>query len=386
MDGEDYKQQRRSKASKPSSVSPQLAFRYTNHLREDHCQSIFGISFNEFFPVNHNPIFATVGSNRVTVYRCLPGGEIDTLQGYEDPDETENFYTCCWTYDVETKESLLLASGARGVIRVINTSTHRCIRSLSGHGNSVNDLRIHPSDVAILLSSGKDHALRLWNVKTGVCVAILGGVDGHRDEVLSGDFDIQGQFVFSCGMDHALKMWSLETPSLKFKLAESHSYDEATTERSFPTTVVHIPQFSTRSVHRNYVDCVRWLGELVLSKSCENVIMLWKPGSVSKSLVDLSLTDSNMYATVLHQFDMSNCEIWFLRFCLDFKMQMLACGNQCGRIFVWDLAVDEPSLSKHVQLFHPKCESAVRHVGFSRCGNVLISVCDNGTIWRWDRK
>jgi polycomb protein EED len=383
---EESKQAKKPKASKLPSGPSQLAFRCTNHLKEDHGQPIFGISFNEFFPATENPIFATTGSNRVTVYRCLPGGEIDTLQSYEDPDTEENFYTCCWTYNPETKECLVLAAGARGIIRVINVYTAKCTRSLLGHGNSINDLRIHPTDVLILLSSSKDHALRLWNVKTGICVAILGGVDGHRDEVLSGDFDINGQFIFSCGMDHALKMWSLETPSLKSKLAESHLYDETTATRSFSTAVIHIPQFSTRSVHRNYVDCVRWLGELILSKSCENAIVLWKPGPVTKCLQDLTLTDSNMYATILHEFSMSNCDIWFLRFCLDFKMHLLACGNQWGRVFLWDLSCDDVSLAKHMQLSHPKCESAVRHVGFSRCGSILVSVCDNGTIWRWDRK
>ena len=72
-----------------------------------------------------------------------------------------------------------------------------------------------------------DHALRLWNLKTSVCVAILGGVEGHRDEVLSADFDFTGSRILSCGMDHALKLWEMDTPKLKTAVADSFEYQRS---------------------------------------------------------------------------------------------------------------------------------------------------------------
>ena len=40
------------------------------------------------------------------------------------PDE--NFYTCAWSYDSDTFESLLIVAGSKGVIRVVGTSTVSC--------------------------------------------------------------------------------------------------------------------------------------------------------------------------------------------------------------------------------------------------------------------
>lgn len=69
-----------------------------------------------------------------------------------------------------------------------------------------------------------DHALRFWNLKTSVCVAIFGGVEGHRDEVLSADFNMIGSLILSCGMDHSLKVWDMNVPELRNGIQESYKY------------------------------------------------------------------------------------------------------------------------------------------------------------------
>ncbi|KAK2148975.1 hypothetical protein LSH36_473g03022 [Paralvinella palmiformis] len=374
---------RKGRSRSNKYVKTKLMYKCTNYLKEDHGQPLFGVQFNYNSKEGEPVIFTTVGSNRVTIYECQDETNIKLLQAYVDADSDENFYTCAWTYDDVTGQMLLAAAGSRGVIRIISPVTMQCIKHFIGHGQSINELKFHPRDPNILLSVSKDHQLRLWNIKTDVNIAILGGVDGHRDEVLSGDINIDGDLIVSCGMDHSLKIWSLNKPEIKDAIEKSYQYNPNKTNRPFATFSQHYPDFSTRDIHRNYVDCVRWFGKFILSKSCENRIVCWKPGNVSD--FDYQLKPSDSTVSVLHQFDFRECDIWFMRFSMDYFQKVLALGNQIGRVFVWDIDVCDPSQARCTVLSHAKCSTAVRQTHFSRDGTTLIAVCDDGTIWRWER-
>ncbi|RWS20786.1 hypothetical protein B4U80_03854 [Leptotrombidium deliense] len=364
-----------------------LQYKYTTFFKESHNFPLFGIQINPYLQDDRRYVFATVGSNRISIYECLESGGLRLLQAYADPDTEENFYCCAWTVESSSKCPLLAAGGSRGIIRLISTEQVESIKHFKGHGSAINDLKIHPTDTELLLSASKDHSLKLWNIRTSVCIAVFGGVEGHRDEVLCADFHFDGQKIVSSGMDHSLKIWTMETENVQKAIRESHSFSNQSGV-SFKTQKQHIPIFTTRDIHRNYVDCVQWYGNFVLSKSCENAIICWKPGKLEDS-DDIELPkvqyNNDSQTTTLHRFEYKDSDIWFIRFAMDEDQKVMAVGNQSGKVYLWDLDVDDPTQAKSLILTHHKCASAIRQTALTQNGNILLFICDDSTVWRWDR-
>lgn len=369
------------------------SFHLSRHVREDHGQPIFGLAMNLGHPRRNN-LFATAGSNRATIYELMPGGDVEARHVYVDQDEVESYFTVAWSFAAWADDAPLLAvAGQLGIVRVLDCSRQCVARTLMGHGNSINELRFHPYKPQLLLSASKDQSIRLWDVRCVVCVAIFSGDQGHSEEVLSLDMHLDGEQFVSGGMDNAVKVWSLEACASAIEEASklpSRSMPDGPTPTggeqasgSFRPMIIQKPQFSTTKVHGNYVDCVRWHGDYIFSKSTHHKVVVWKPMPISDASKEGAVK-------VLADCKYTNSEIWFLRFSLGNNIStserpFMAVGNKVGHIFIWDLAniVDGGA---PVKLAHSKCKTTVRQTAISADSRTILAVTQDGSLWRWDAK
>ncbi|GBB99209.1 hypothetical protein RclHR1_03450004 [Rhizophagus clarus] len=415
----------------------------------------YGVSFNHYD--SDNSIFAAVGGRHVIIARFDSNRPVafNVVQTYEDDDKEEDYYCCTWSINPDNGAPLLAVAGATGIIKIISTSVGLVIKSLTGHGGEINEIKFHPREPFLLFSASKDHSIRLWNLKTMQLVAVFAGERGHCEPVLSIDIHLSGNFLASSGMDHAVKIWTLCTPII-INTIESSFNPRSSSSRSRKSeqkkccssdgtplmpVIVHYPIFTTTQLHNNYVDCVRWYGDLLMSRcAADATIVLWKPD------VELVASDNSNITTVvvggpaatnkqrtsfdiICELEFNHCDIWFLRFGISYDYRILATGNQAGQIYLWKLEdipfyiddyikrkktespgkkKEKPAVKKKkgnkknneltgalasgsesantkrpIILNSTVCESIIRQVDFSNDRQWIVAICDDGSIWCW---
>lgn len=355
-------------------------YKFICKIKEDHGKPIYSVKFN-FCDLRHRNMVATVGSNMASVYRMLENGQIEHVLEFRDENPEESWFTCCWSINEKTGAPLLILAGQTGVIQVLNCHTLRVEMQLRGHGMAINELCLHPLDNTLLASASRDTSIRLWNLKTGTNVITFAGDGGHRDEVLSVDINLAGDMLVSSGMDHAIKVWRLDSPDILQAIQKSHDAPcpmpkskedwQEWKPRNW-TKIIQQPDFSTTNIHHNYVDSVKWYGKMLMSKSTNEVIVLWQPQWIGKK-------KSIVIVDTFHYYD---CDIWYIKFALDFRQNLLSVGNKSGCLFVWDVS-RHPSPGP-LRLQHPSNVRAVRQVALSYDGSIVLGVNEDGTLVRWD--
>uniref|UniRef100_A0A1I8AJV2 WD_REPEATS_REGION domain-containing protein n=1 Tax=Steinernema glaseri TaxID=37863 RepID=A0A1I8AJV2_9BILA len=299
--------------------------------------TLYGCAFNQLLPDDFPPVLATVGGTRLTVYIFTEDASksFRPIIQYQDPCKDESLYAITWTYDSVNDRHGCVIGGERGVIRVVDSTDGRVWKTLIGHGGAVNDLRTFTRDSSVVASASKDLTVRLWNVRFSECIAILGGTNGHRDQVLSIDFDERGEYLVSGSMDHSILLWDVGGDT-DVGRALAQSLDPV---KPRPQPVeLHFPVAQSRDLHANYVDCVRFVGDFIVSKSCERSILLWKFGEIRDGVAGRgSAGVVETFACHMVLLDMPDLDTWFARMDVDNQRKYLLCGTQSGTLRFWKL-------------------------------------------------
>ncbi len=104
-------------------------------------------------------------------------------------------------------DGLFVASGggySDGTIRLWDLTTDTLKISLGGHKNDIYSVVFSPS-AAILVSGGKDGAIKLWNVGTGEPLQRLANYSATLDVAFSSD----GSILASGGSDGVVRLWGV---------------------------------------------------------------------------------------------------------------------------------------------------------------------------------
>jgi WD40 repeat protein len=377
--------------------------------------------------------------------------------------------------DNDIRGEYLCVAGKSGNIFVLDILECKLSAILDGtKRNGVFDLQAspmtcHPYQNSLLAAAALEE-IRIWNMATfsNICVFGFRRIGGHVGDIYSIGWNASGTQIVSGGKDSSIKVWSLDVPRLQQALAvtstdvcstvfpgwkvkeekeilvEDQDDDEVEIQKiekvqspsQFIPFLERFPIFTSEDVHDSptdgntcMIDCVMFVGDLILSKSTENEIILWKPlldpkaeppGGISHSaprknagreLIQIPVDFVRLKSFSYDFHGVNNSA--FHRFALDKSkissgQIVVSAGNNSGDLFFWKVLADDPDNNSNSNT--PDCDSVIlknkqfltkndefahhndeksssgyssQRLSFSPDGKLLVGADGSSTIFAW---
>lgn len=330
------------------------------------------------------------GGNYIKVfdYKDIFEQKIDAIEGFYAENEVFHALSISETKQSDRTVKVIAAGGTSSIIRLINLNDYVEFKQLIGHRNEIYDLKFHPFESDLLLSASKDFSVRLWSIFTGTQIVIFGGPEGHSAEVLSIDWHLSAEYFVSAAIDGYVKIWQIDD-NIKNKIKESREINknnELNTnikeeKKYFKTLIKSNTMFSCNSIHDNYVDCVKFNGNFILSKSVDGKIKEWFPIFNSEG--------DYFYLINTYSYSLSE-KVWYMKFNTDVGYRYLSVGNNKGNVLLFELNrnenVNEDDFNyyytvKEVCMIASSSEYTIRQTAFHKDLKFLVWVNDEGYLF-----
>lgn len=315
-------------------------------VKENHSQSVNDICFNRTSPDLGN-LMATVGAVQANVYDNEHFGDHLDLVSHYTGTEKQELLSCCWL--PSDADALFALGGANGAIQIVSLTQSSVLRVLEGHKNSVVQVFVNESLPRVLFSCAKDEGVRVWDISSGLCVAI---------------FDTKGASAAAASSTRLI----IGTNSGDFVL---FSLPADLTAGKDISTAHHLAAARgtkiTKRVHNAAIDGLAFIDDAhVLSKSVNGRAEYWNVDS-EKQVSRFSQKGSA-----------GNNEC---RFGLSIDRRYVAIGDASGVVTVFHVE----SGREVSELRHKRSRAAVRACAFGGPqGRNIVYVCADATIWRYD--
>jgi hypothetical protein len=305
----------------------------------------------------------------------------------ENPPENNNNPTTTPTENhSETSEdpipsSIYCATGGKNcIISIIDIISNSIMRQLYGHRSEIYTLKFYNLNYKILISGSNDSTIRIWNIITGEQLVLFGGPQGAKGGILSIDINFEGQYLVSGSIDTCVRIYDLFVEKIKKRI---ESCFEKIDIKQIKTLIKSRPIFCCNTLHENYIDWVKFYGNIIFSKSVDGVVKEWLP---------IFRTEKDTYYLLnVYKYEIKN-QIWFVKFYYNEMYNFLITGNDYGKLFLFYNNIElnsennEENLKernkkiKECDSFETKIYDIIRIIDYSVYYNKIVVAFNNGEI------